>query len=421
MTIELDPDLLAWTRTAGGASFCAALRKRLQRSGKIKGWLTLPNMDEAQRDELMDMFGDTGAVDDGKVHLDKADAALRSKRFDVDLRRLLIGTGGPIITQRGRKRYENIVKRYEVMADRAALVARMEPVPQLDGERRLLEALPPSTTRQVPAGSATGAAKWSTYEAAIKAAAWWWPRWRPERKPPWERQVATNALGGSKKWTVPQLEAFAKLVGVDIRTALRWPDAPIRVAGSFQWTHREDVVADAGLAHPWIDVPARGVLAHGGIRTEARGVLLVENATNFADLGERRDVLRDWLIVWTEGTPSKGLVPFLRRLDFDVIAAWCDLDPPGIEIVDSVQQGLDRTVVPIGMEPHLWAAGEKLVESQEKRADWRNQAAALAMEGPPLLRPLAEAIATTGERCEQEGIIDDATPTALAQLRSLLA
>lgn len=418
MTIQLHPELKLWAETAGGKAFCTALRRWLHNRGKIGGWMPVPGCDDDLADELKDLFGDSNVVKSGRVHLARADAALRQTRFRLGLRQLTIGLDGPIITNRGRARHRRIVNTARVRTLRADLVTVMKPVRHLDRERQLLEQLNCSDTRQVPPQSATETRSWPTYEAAIRASAWWWPQWDPE-EPPWERQVAANALGGSKKWTVPQLEAFSRLIGVGFKEALRWPDAPVRVAGRLRWTHEEDIVANAAVARPWIDVPARGVLAHGDLACDVDGVLLVENITNFQDLANRPEVLRDWLVVWTEGIPSTGLVPFLLRLDFKRFAAWCDLDPPGIEIIAAVERGLERTIVPVGMEPNMWLHGAKIDEEPEERNKWRHQAERLAVDGPLLLRPLAASIATSGARCEQEGLISEVTPQVLLRLAEL--
>ncbi|MEU3645197.1 Wadjet anti-phage system protein JetD domain-containing protein [Lentzea sp. NPDC034063] len=419
MTIHLDPGLRRWAETTGGDAFCTTLRKWFGNRGKISGWMPVPGCRNDIADEIKDLFGDGNVVDEGKVHLARADAALRRTRFRIGLRQLTIGLDGPIITDRGRARYRRIVNTARVRGERADLVAVMTPVSHLDRERRLLEQLKSSATRQVPAESATETRSWRTYVAAIRASAYWWPLWNP-KEPPWERQVAANALGGSKKWTVRQLEAFALLIDKDYKDALSWPDAPIRVAGKLRWTHEEDIVANASAARPWIDVPARGVLAHGDLACEAEGVLLVENITNFQDLAKRPEVVRDWLVVWTEGNPSTGLVPFLQRLNVMRFAAWCDLDPPGIEIIASVERGLDRTIIPVGMEPEMWQRGAKLEEDPDELQRWQHQAVQLAANGPPLLRALAARIATTGQRCEQEGLISEVTPQVLLRLCELV-
>jgi hypothetical protein len=418
LAVSLDLDLVAWARTAGGSAFCTAARRRFVNGGKLDRWLDI-RLDHGQLTDLHALFGhDKHIVRPEGVHLRRADEALRRTKFGIGVRRLVIGVGGPIITRRGRKRYRDWQNRYRVAEQRLRLWHTMRETPDLDPERRLLECLELGTTSQVPPDSRTGTRTWSTYEAAIKAAVYWYPEWSPERVP-WEREVATNALDGSKKWTMAQLEAFARLVGKDLKEALSWTDAPIRVAGPLTWQDRTPI-ADANLGHPWIDVPAVGSLEAGELDCPADGVLLVENITTFEHLRKNTDLTERWLCVWLEGNVSKGLIPFLQRIHPARLAAWCDLDPDGIEIVQSVEQGLGRPVLPVGMSPEIWAMGKKLVEkSPDKYDENRKAAAKLAVNGPESLRSLADAIAATGKRCEQEGIQFKVTPVVVRQLKQL--
>jgi hypothetical protein len=57
----------------------------------------------------------------------------------------------------------------------AELVHLMADVPELDAERWLLEATPDRSALRVPPGTATGTTSWSVYEAAVRAACFWWP------------------------------------------------------------------------------------------------------------------------------------------------------------------------------------------------------------------------------------------------------
>ncbi|MGW6935395.1 Wadjet anti-phage system protein JetD domain-containing protein [Lentzea sp. NPDC054927] len=416
--VPVDPELMKWASTPGGAAFCKAARSRFVRGGKLDKWLDL-KLDAEKLDDLHALFGHGRRVvrADG-VHLRRADNALRQTVFGVGIHQLVIAVDGPIISLRGRKRYRDRVNSFRVVRERLALWEVMRRVPQLDGERELLETLPLGTTSQVPPESATATKSWSAYEAAIRAAAWWYPRWSAKRVP-WEREVASNALKGSKKWTMAQLVAFSRLVDKGLKEALQWTDALIRVAGPLMWTNKTPV-ADASLGRPWIDIPAQGVLEAGELDCPADGVLLVENLTTFEHLRRDTDLTETWLCVWLEGNVSKGLIPFLERIRPRRIAAWCDLDPDGIEIVQSVENGLDREVLPVGMTPEIWSGGTKLEEKDEQAyVTWRRAAAELVNHGPRLLRPLAAAIATTGERCEQESIQYDTAPVIVDQLKGL--
>lgn len=327
--------------------------------------------------------------------------------------------GKPVISARARKRHQDRLNTLRVAEERCLLWEIMRPVPQLDRERRLLEALDLGSTSQVPQGSATETKSWSTYEAAIKAAAYWYPE--SQARVPWEKEVASNALNDSKKWTMSQLQAFSRLIGVGLKDALQWTDALIRVAGPLTWTNQTPI-ADASLSTPWIDVPAQGCLESGELHCSADGVLLVENLTTFEHLRRNTDLTRTWLCVWLEGNISKGLIPFLRHIAPRHVAAWCDLDPDGIEIVQSVEKGLERRVVPVGMSPEIWINGTKLKEkTPDAHLTWQRMAAELAETGPESLRSLAAAIATTGRRCEQESIQFETTPAVVQQLKQLAA
>lgn len=414
----VDQELLAWAGTLGGSAFCAAVRQRLIRGGKLDKWLRL-DVNDPKLSDIHALFGhDSRVVRSGAVHLGRADLALRRTRFGVGIRSLVIAVGGPIISRRGSKRHRDMLNRYRVAHQRYELWKVMSAVPQLDRERELLEQLELGTTSQVPPASATVTRSWSTYESAIRAAAWWYPEWSLPRVP-WEREVAANALNGSKKWTMAQLDAFSRLVGVGIKDALQWTDALIRVAGPLTWTNMTPI-ADAHLSRPWIDIPAQGVLESGELHCRAAGVLLVENQTTFEHLRRDTALTQTWLCVWLEGNASKGLVPFLRRISPRHVAAWCDLDPDGIEIIQAVETELGQSVVPVGMTPEIWRAGAKLVErTPEAYLTWKRAAAHLVENGPAALRPLAAAIATTGERCEQESIQFGTTPEVVNRLQQL--
>lgn len=418
MRRAVDPALLAWTKTNGGKEFCAKAREKLVRGRKLDKWLEY-TVSEKNLEDLQALFGhDESVVKATGVHLRKADLALRRTRFGVGLHQLLIAVDGPVISARARKRYDDRVNLVRVVRQRVDLRQVMVRVPQLDRERRLLEALEPGPTAQVPPGSATETKSWPTYEAAIRAAAYWYPE--SLTRVPWEKEVASNALSGSKRWTMAQLEAFSRLVGMGLKEALQWTDALIRVAGPLSWTNQTPI-AHAGLATPWIDIPAHGSLESGELHCPADGVLLVENQTTFEHLRRNTDLTKTWLCVWLEGNISKGLIPFLRHINPRHLAAWCDLDPDGIEIVQSVGNGLGREVLPVGMTPEIWANGAKLAEKKPgDHLAWQQAATALAEHGPELLRPLAAAIATNGHRCEQETIQFETTPEVVRQLKQLV-
>lgn len=132
------------------------------------------------------------------------------------------------------------------------------------------------------------------------------------------------------------------------------------------------------------------------------------------------DVHESWLCVWIKGFASHGLIEFIRRHDW-TLAAWCDLDPSGIEIIANVMNETGRDVHPVGMEPDLWRAARKRRDSDAKRHDWQQRAVQLSRTGPPRLRALATTISTTGERVEQEelAVYDRVIPTLATRLAAV--
>jgi hypothetical protein len=297
------------------------------------------------------------------------------------------------------------------------LLQVMQNVPELRREHDLLIALPPSAKSGVPAGTATRAGAWSTYETAIKAAAVWFARVAAGQKVH-ERGLAVDAFGDSKGWTDAGRLAFQNLVGKPFSQAVQVPDTPIRLRGPMVWSY-QDVICDAAGARPWIDVPARGVQSYGTLVGSPEGILLVENQENFGRVCEETSVPDRWLCVWIQGFASKGLVAFVRRLEGIRLAAWCDLDPPGIKIVKNLMDETGREVHPVGMDPDLWTNAVKLREPDEARDGWRKDAATLIRDGPPALRELATRIAKTGERVEQEGstVCDQVLPELAKRLK----
>ncbi|SDJ12895.1 hypothetical protein SAMN05192558_110134 [Actinokineospora alba] len=414
-----DPALLAWAKTPGGEEFCTKAQEKLAKGRKLDKWLRY-KVSATNLADLRALFGhDEGVVNATGVQLRKADTALRRTRFSIGIHLLLVSVGKPVISSQARKRHQDRLNRLRVAEERCLLWEVMRPVPQLDRERHLLETLDLGTTSQVPECSATVTKSWSTYEAAIRAGAYWYPE--SLTHVPWEKEVASNALSGSKKWTMSQLQAFSRLVGTGLKEAMQWTDALIRVAGPLTWTNQTPI-ADASLATPWIDIPAQGSLESGELHCSADGVLLVENITTFEHLRRNTDLTQTWLCVWLEGNISKGLIPFLRHIAPRHVAAWCDLDPDGIEIVQSVEKGLERKVVPVGMSPEIWTNGTKLAEkTPDAHLTWQRMAAELAETGPESLRSLAAAIAITGRRCEQESIQFETTPAVVQQLKQLVA
>lgn len=162
------------------------------------------------------------------------------------------------------------------------------------------------------------------------------------------------------------------------------------------------MIVDARAGSPWVSIPARGALELGVLEARPDGVLLVENQTNFQHVCTDSAVPQRWLCVWFEGFASNDLVRFVRTFAHCPLAAWCDLDPSGIEIIDNLGRKAGRSVHAVGMEPDLWRSATKRDDSAADRVRWKRKAEHLAEHGPQQLRPLARAISATGERVEQE-------------------
>jgi hypothetical protein len=191
-------------------------------------------------------------------------------------------------------------------------------------------------------------------------------------------------------------------------------DHDIRVRGRLRWSIGP-VVADAMRGHPWIGLPSGGIHVIGQIERDVRGVLVVENADTFQYVCQRPDVTDTWLCVWGRGSATDGVVNFLRTMDDLPIAAWCDLDARGIEIVTELAGRLGREVTPVGMSVELFVSGKQCVP--KNLADSLSVAKKMAVEGHPALRNLAKAIVESGGLgCEQETLYDVVPPTLARDL-----
>ncbi|VVJ21595.1 Uncharacterised protein [Amycolatopsis camponoti] len=404
MNPELVAEVRSWARRPGPAKFIAALHSRLVNGGgtdRPLNFASAPLTDD-ECGELSELFGSTGAVRPARVNLRLAQQALDDSRVQIPLRELVELVQGPVVTRTERRQREVAKKTAQVACDRHELFEIMSPVRQLADERQLLAALPPGPTYRVPEGTRTGAGAWSSYSTAIRAAAAWWPRWEAGVVVT-EKGLAASALGGAKNWTDAGRVAFHNLVDVPFDQAVKVADTEIRLRGPLVW-RLDDVLVDARRSRPWVSLPARGVLRLGTLDGWPRGVLLIENGDSFERVCTETTAADTWLCVWIEGFAADGLISFVRRFPGVPVAAWCDLDPSGIEIVEDVQRRAGREVHPVGMTADLWLAGAKRDDEPEERKRWQARAAELAFDGPPALRELARHIATTGERVEQEGI-----------------
>lgn len=175
-------------------------------------------------------------------------------------------------------------------------------------------------------------------------------------------------------------------------------------------------MANAAEAYPWIAVPAEGIRKVGRVTCSALGIFVIENSEAFEQVCLLDGITDGWLCVWNQGNPSKRLMRFLAELNLP-IAAWCDLDAYGIQMIHKMQKYIGRPITPVGMSVHLWRSGTKLDQTDEKLARARQLAARMVAEGPPALRELATAIAETGECCEQETLYRHVLPSLSSTLR----
>lgn len=420
--IVLPEELAAWVDTAGGRLFCARARERLIRGGSLQRPLRFA-MTARQRADLVDLFG-SDSVEGDRVDLVRAEAALRASRHRMSLRMLLIAEGGPLITNRARKRYAAMVKHDQVSRERSEVLAAVSSVPELAQEYALLAALQPDDDRWLPpAGTRAATRHWLTYASAMRAAAEWYRaavrNWKCS-----ERELASIALGGSKEWTTASKLAFAAVIGVPFPRAVYTTDTGLRMTGPAEWHRQGRLVADLAQAEPFIELPGHTAAGQGVIDLQAAGVFLVENQETFEAVTTRTRVTTEWLCIWTGGFASHALVHFLlERVPADLpIAAWTDLDPPGVGIIRDLSAKSRRVITPTAMDAGLYWNGRKLVEAADKLLDWQQDARKLSRSAPDLCTDLVAAIIVSGgQRCEQEGLHELVLPTLLERLQEIKA
>lgn len=406
--VALHPDLMEWAVSPGGALFCARVRQHIANGGKLNRRLRL-QMTDRERADLIDLFGDAVSATD--VQLARADTVLRSSRHTLPLRMLIIGAGGPIRTKRGQTRYRAIIKRERLMRERAETLTAIADVSELATEHGLLASLPNDNRRVPPKGSRAGTPHWDTYCAALRAAAEWFRTASRDWKCS-ERELAARALGGTKTWTEASKAAFSKLVGLPFTEAVHTSDTGLRMTGPAEW-HRQGLVADLSLAEPFIELPGWTVTRDGRFDLQAHGILLIENQETFEAVTSRTSVPRNWLCIWTEGFASGALAHFLgiRVPESMPIAAWGDLDPPGIDIILDLSAKSGRSILPIAMDAELYRRGRKLVEEPSQLEKWLNEAKKHAETVPSPFKDLVTAmIEHGGLRCEQEGMHEQVLP-----------
>ncbi|WP_239082222.1 Wadjet anti-phage system protein JetD domain-containing protein [Actinoplanes teichomyceticus] len=303
-------------------------------------------------------------------------------------------------------------------AARQALLERMADVPQMADERALLAAMPENDDLDVPPGSRSGAKRWSLYDHAIRAACTWFSRYAGTDQVDATELAAVAFQESHTKWTPPLRAAFANLVGMSWDSAVLPIDTEVTLRGPLRWTIGE-VVADAATSVPWIGLPSNGLCTLGVVESRARGVLLIENKSNFERVCAIPEIVDRWLCVWGRGYARDGLVTLVRALAPEHVAAWGDLDAHGIAIVADLAERLERSVVPVGMDPEIFRTGVKRKRTDEERRDARELAEKMATSAPEPLRPLAELIAMSGDSCEQETTRQRVVPQLPRMLRAI--
>ncbi|WP_327042837.1 DUF2220 domain-containing protein [Micromonospora ureilytica] len=302
---------------------------------------------------------------------------------------------------------------------RHELIKLMAPISNLDGERVLLESISPGSPLRVPTGTATQAGAWSVYEHALRAAIVWFPRKASGAENMTANDLAGRAFLDSKAWTPEREAAFANLIGRGFDQAVDKADTDLRLRGPLKWS-LGSVAADASVALPWIALPAKGLRAAGNVECRAVGVLLVENADTFEKVCKVPGVPEEWLCVWGQGYSSDGMVHLLRDLDLP-IAAWCDLDAHGVQIIHVLEGKLGRAIPSLGMDLDLWEKAPHRKNQKAKSVDGdKKLAARLAKSGPLTLRPLAAEIAKYGGSCEQQPIQEEVLPLLPQLLKGVL-
>lgn len=308
--------------------------------------------------------------------------------------------------------------RVEPEAARAELLEVLSAVPELADEHALLDCIPATGPLRVPPQSRAATTAWSVYESAIRAACVWYPD-NAAGITHTAKALAGFAFRNTKQWTPERETAFANLIRHPFHAAVKDADVAVLMRGPLQW-RIGGVIADASASRPWIGLPAEGMRLVGTLEVSAvRGVLFVENQDTFQQVCGRDDVVGRWLCVWGQGYPSNGLVALLTTLKDLPLAAWCDLDADGIGIVANLAERVGRPVHPVGMDARLWAAGPHREQSTEALERGRAMAVRFAASGPVELRPLAAAIASSGDGREQETLYQEVLPALSGLLRVL--
>jgi hypothetical protein len=392
-------------------------RKQLERNGaEPEGSVRVLVADHRTASELGALLGRLRNPQVGskiKVELSALDRTLRAGAAGRGPAEVVAAlTGGPLLqkqTEQERRTRENEQLHRELLAILADVL-------ELDRERTLLATAPIDTVLRVPASSATQTKSWQVYESALRAAAIWWPAYRAGLRMA-EKQLAGTAFRDTKAWTEAKRHAFSYLVGRPFDQAVDEADVAIRISGPLVWK-TDETIADAASAAPWIAVPARGVRSLGEVECEAVGIFVIENTEAFEKVCTTPGISDRWLCVWLQGNPSSRLLDFLKRLELPV-AAWCDLDAYGVRMIANLEKSLERPVTPVGMSVELWRSGTKRLQTDDQLDKARMVAAQIASNGPASVRPLAAAIAATGDCCEHETLYPEVLPTLGTTLRAI--
>lgn len=404
---EVPVAVRTWARKPGPAKFFNALRTHLEHGGQAQTFIRFKDdpLTIDEQIELTELFGNHAKmITAEQVNLRLLRAHLIT--LDFTLEDLIATVLGRVATKFELSAEERARKYAENEAARRSLLEAIRDEPGLLDEYRALLDMEPSPVSKVPGDSRTKANAWKPYDSALRAAVVlhrWATIWPGEPIP--ERVLLATAFGDSKskRMSTATQRALHELTGRPYQEVAVRAETGIRLSGPLVWEVVGKVAADARGAAPWVAVPARSIQKLGRIRDGFIGVLLIENQETFEQVCVKTKANQRWLCIWSEGFSSKDLIPFVRQYAHLPVAACCDMDPPGIAIVQNLIDELGFEVTPVGMKVETWRLAKKHEESPEERAVWKSKARdLLANRCPDDLRPLAKELARTGERVEQE-------------------
>ncbi|MGW2093200.1 Wadjet anti-phage system protein JetD domain-containing protein [Promicromonospora sukumoe] len=425
---EVPMAVLTWARKSGPAKFFDALRRHLENGGQAQRFISFGgdplSLDE--QIELSELFGNhPKMITSERVNLRLLRPHLLARGFTIE--DMIAAVLGTVATKFEVNTEVQAQKQAANVAARLSLLETIQGDEALLHEYKALLDMEAGPISKIPDHSLTRALAWKPYDSALRAAVVidrWAAMWPDDPIP--ERTLLATAFGDSKskRMSAAARRALHALTGRLYHDLVVKAETGIRLSGPLIW-EIGTVAADAGIAAPWVALPARSVRELGYIRGEFQGVLLIENQETFEQVCVKTDVNERWLCIWSEGFSGKDLIPFVQRYGHLPVAACCDMDPPGIAIVQNLIDELGFEVRPVGMNPETWRRAKKHEESLEDREIWKSQAQSLLANGcPESLRRLAEDLARTGERVEQEEMtlyldIIRTLPKQLAQLHRM--